>query len=87
MNSSGVLSSLNRTSALKISEGAVKEMQTAPRLNVKFVRKASVRVWFAFAAWKDTVLVKNELNEFLWAVGERNGGVVGEAATFLGLRY
>lgn len=34
---------------------------------------------------KDTVFMKDELYEFLWALGERNHGVVGEAATFLGL--
>lgn len=35
---------------------------------------------------KDTVFVKDELNKLLRAVGERNGGVVGEAATFLRLQ-
>lgn len=35
---------------------------------------------------KDTVFVKDELNKLLWAVGERNCGVVGEATTFLGLQ-
>lgn len=76
MNSSGVLSSLNSTSALKISDGGVKGKQTRSWLNVE------VRSSFYL---KDTVLVKNELDQFLRAVGERNRGVVGEAATFLGL--
>lgn len=35
---------------------------------------------------KDTVFVKDELNKLFWAVGEWNGGVVGEATTFLGLQ-
>lgn len=30
--------------------------------------------------------MKDELNEFLGALGERNRGVIGEAATFLGLK-
>lgn len=95
MNSSGVLSSLNSTSALKISEGGVREMQTMPWLDIKSMRMAKEQKGHTFVCFhllslaeqKDTVLVKNELNEFLWAVGERNRGVVGEAATFLGLRF
>lgn len=41
---------------------------------------------YAAGRVKDTVFVKDELNELLWAVGERDCGVVGEAATFLGLQ-
>lgn len=43
-------------------------------------------VCFSDSRVKDTVFVKDELNELLRTVGERNCRVVGETTTFLGLQ-